>query len=108
MGRRRRRGRRVSISAAGPKDIGEFDRALSVDQHGIEPIPDADRDSTAWQQFWIWLGANISPIQWVAGALGPKLGLSLVLSIAIMVVGQAAGALIFGLFTLMGKRTGVS
>jgi NCS1 nucleoside transporter family len=89
-------------------NLAEFDRALSVDQHGIEPIPDADRDSTAWQQFWIWFGANISPLQWVAGAIGPQLGLSLVQSIVIMVVGQALGALIFGVFTLMGKRTGVA
>ncbi len=96
------------MSATALRDVGELDKALSVDQHGIEPIPDRDRDSTAWQQFWIWFGANISPLQWVAGAIGPQLGLSLVQSIVIMVVGQAAGALIFGVFTLMGKRTGVS
>ena len=96
------------MSATAVTEVGELDRALSVDQHGIEPIPDADRDSTAWQQFWIWFGANISPLQWVAGAIGPQLGLSLVQSIVIMFVGQAAGALIFGAFTLMGKRTGVS
>ena len=85
------------------RQVGEFDKALSVDQHGIEPIPDVDRDSTAWQQFWIWLGANISPLFWVAGAIGPQLGLSLVQSIVIMVVGQALGALIFGVFALMGR-----
>jgi nucleobase:cation symporter-1, NCS1 family len=96
------------VSATEQRDVGEFVKALSVDQHGIEQIPDRDRDSTAWQQFWIWFGANISPLQWVAGAIGPQLGLSLVQSIVIMVVGQAAGALIFGFFTLMGKRTGVS
>jgi len=96
------------MSATALRDVGELDKALSVDQHGIEPIPLGDRDSTAWQQFWIWFGANISPLQWVAGAIGPQLGLSLVQSIVIMVVGQAAGALIFGVFTLMGKRTGVS
>ena len=50
----------------------------------------------------------MSPLAWVVGAIGPELGLSLVQSIVIMVVGQAAGALIFGGFTLMGKRTGVS
>ena len=96
------------MSATDLRGVGELGKALSVDQHGIEPIPDGDRDSTAWQQFWIWFGANISPLQWVAGAIGPQLGLSLVQSIVIMVVGQAAGALIFGFFTLMGKRTGVS
>ena len=97
-----------AVPATELRDVGELDKALSIDQHGIEPIPDGDRDSTAWQQFWIWFGANISPLQWVAGAIGPLLGLSLVQSIVIMVVGQAAGALIFGFFTLMGKRTGVS
>ena len=96
------------MSATGPAEVGELDRALSVDQHGIEPIPGGDRDSTALQQFWIWFGANISPLAWVVGAVGPQLGLSLVESIAIMVVGQAAGAMVFGVFTLMGKRTGVS
>jgi purine-cytosine permease-like protein len=96
------------MSATALGDVGELDKALAVDQHGIEPIPDPDRDSTAWQQFWIWFGANLSPLQRVAGAIGPQLGLSLVQSIAIMVVGEAAGALIFGAFTLMGKRTGVS
>jgi NCS1 family nucleobase:cation symporter-1 len=96
------------MAATALRDVGELDKALTVDQHGIEPIPDGDRDSTAWQQFWIWFGANISPLQWVAGAIGPRLGLSLVQSIVIIVGGQAIGALIFGVFTLMGKRTGVS
>jgi nucleobase:cation symporter-1, NCS1 family len=96
------------VSATQATDVGGLDKAISVDQHGIGPIPDRDRDSTAWQQFWIWFGANLSPLAWVIGAIGPQLGLSLVQSIVIMVIGQAAGALIFGFFTLMGKRTGVS
>ena len=50
----------------------------------------------------------MSPLAWVVGAIGPELGLSLVQSIVIMMVGQAMGALIFGGFALMGKRTGVS
>jgi NCS1 nucleoside transporter family len=94
------------LTATSLIDAGELDKALSVDQHGIEPLGDADRDSTAWQQFWIWFGANMAPTAWVVGAIGPQLGLSLTQSIAIMVIGQAAGALIFGVFALMGKRTG--
>jgi nucleobase:cation symporter-1, NCS1 family len=96
------------VSATATRDVSKVEQAFSIDQHGIEPIPDADRDSTAWQQFWIWLGANISPLGWVAGAVGPQLGLSLIQSIAIIVAGQATGALLFGVFTLMGKRTGVA
>jgi purine-cytosine permease-like protein len=71
------------------RNVGELDKALSVDQHGIEPIPNGDRDSTAWQQFWIWFGADISPLSWVVGAPGPALGLSLIQSIVIMSIGQA-------------------
>jgi hypothetical protein len=33
---------------------------------GLEPIPDADRDSTGPQQMWIWAGANIA--DWALGA----------------------------------------
>ena len=76
------------MSATQLRDVGELDKAVSVDQHGIEPIPDGDRDSTAWQQFWIWFGANMAPLYWVIGAIGPQLGLSLVQSIVIMVVGK--------------------
>jgi NCS1 family nucleobase:cation symporter-1 len=39
----------------------------------------------------------------VVGAIGPQLGLSLVQSIVIMVVGQATGALIFGVFHADGQ-----
>jgi NCS1 family nucleobase:cation symporter-1 len=87
---------------------GELAKAMSVDQHGIEPIATEDRDSTPWHQFWIWFGANITPTSWVVGAIGPQLGLSLVQSIAVMFVGQLAGCLLFGLFAVMGHRTGVS
>jgi len=37
---------------------------LRADIHSIEPIPDADRDSTGLQQMWIWAGANIAPVNW--------------------------------------------
>src|SRR3989442_9430117 len=43
---------------------------LRVDVHNIEPIPEADKDSTGLQQMWIWAEANIAPINWALGALG--------------------------------------
>jgi DNA-binding CsgD family transcriptional regulator len=38
------------VSATGLRDVRELDKALSVDQHGIEPIPDGDREAagTDW------------------------------------------------------------
>jgi NCS1 nucleoside transporter family len=81
---------------------------VRLDEHGIEPIPAADRDSTPWQQFWIWAGANIAPINWVLGALGIILGLSLVETIVVLVVGNLVGCAFFGLFCVIGHRTGVN
>jgi nucleobase:cation symporter-1, NCS1 family len=82
--------------------------AVPLDPHGIEPIPDADRDSTPVQQFWIWAGANIAPINWVLGALGIVLGLSLIETILVVAIGNLVGCAVFGLFCVMGHRTGVN
>jgi NCS1 family nucleobase:cation symporter-1 len=86
----------------------ELTEAVTLDVHGIEPIPDADRDSTPLQQFWIWSGANIAPINWVLGALGIILGLSLLETILVVAVGNLVGCALFGLFCIMGHRTGVN
>src|SRR5882672_5116099 len=82
--------------------------AVALDVHGIEPIPERDRTSTPLQQFWIWAGANIAPINWVLGALGPILGLSLVETMIVVIVGNVVGCSLFGLFCIMGSRTGVN
>ena len=81
---------------------------VRLDTHGIEPIPAADRDSTPLQQFWIWAGANIAPINWVLGALGIILGLSLVETLLVLVIGNVIGCALFGMFCVMGYRTGVN
>jgi NCS1 nucleoside transporter family len=81
---------------------------VQLDEHGIEPIRPEDRTSTPWRQFWIWAGANLAPINWVLGALGPILGLSLVETMLVVVVGNVLGCALFGLFCIMGYRTGVN
>jgi NCS1 nucleoside transporter family len=81
---------------------------VRLDEHGIEPIPAQDRTSTPLQQFWIWGGANIAPINWVLGALGIILGLSLTETLLVLVIGNLVGCAIFGLFCIMGSRTGVN
>src|SRR6476660_349372 len=86
----------------------ELAEAVQLDVHGIEPIRAEDRTSTPWQQFWIWAGANIAPINWILGALGIILGLSLVETILVLVVGNIVGCAIFGAFCVMGSRTGVN
>src|SRR6516164_7944557 len=81
---------------------------LRADVHSIEPIPEADRDSTGPQQMWIWAGANIAPINWALGALGIILKLGLMETIAVIVIGNIIGCAIFASFTVMGHKTAVN
>jgi NCS1 family nucleobase:cation symporter-1 len=84
------------------------DASVPFDAHGIEPIPDDSRDCSPWELFWIWSGANIAPINWVLGALGITLGLSLVETLVVVVFGNLIGCAVFGVFNVIGHRTAVN
>ncbi len=87
----------------------ELAEATHLERHNaITPVPDEDKDATALDQFWIWAGANIAPINWVLGALGIVLGLGFWETVLVLAVGNALGVTIFGAFVLMGQRTGVT
>ena len=74
----------------------------------LQPIPENRRTRSVWGQFWIWSGANVAPINWILGALGINLGLSLADTITVLVAGNVVGMLGFGAFVLLGQRTGVT
>jgi NCS1 nucleoside transporter family len=86
----------------------ELEEAVHVEEVGIRPVRPEERDSTALNQFWIWAGANIQPLNWILGALGIVLGLSLIETIIVLVIGNVIGCGLFGLFAIMGHRTGVN
>src|SRR2546430_2028805 len=83
-------------------------QVVKLDAHSVEPIPEADKDSTGPQQMWIWAGANIAPVNWILGALGIILGLGLWETLAIVILGNVVGGAIFAAFTVMGHKTGVN
>lgn len=80
---------------------GDFEEVL-------QPIQEEARTTRVSGQFWIWAGANIAPINWVLGALGIHLGLGLSDTLVVLVAGNLVGMLLFGLFVLLGQRTGVT
>ncbi|MFE7798551.1 purine-cytosine permease family protein [Nocardia sp. NPDC057440] len=84
------------------------DTGVRFDDHGVLPIPDRERDCSPWELFWIWCGANIAPINWVLGALGIALGLSLIETLIVVSVGNLFGCAVFGLFNVIGHRTAVN
>src|SRR3712207_731960 len=74
----------------------------------LQPIPESSRTTNVSGQFWIWCGANIAPINWVLGALGINLGLGLSDTLLVLILGNLIGMGLFGLFVLLGQRTGVT
>ncbi|MCM3897905.1 purine-cytosine permease family protein [Gordonia sputi] len=74
----------------------------------LELIPESAKTHSVRGQFWIWAGANIAPINWVLGALGVGMGLGLWETIALLTIGNAIGMAMFGMFVVIGQRTGVT
>ena len=91
----------MSTSAHAPSTITDLEQQL-------QPIPESARTHRVSGQFWIWCGANIAPINWVLGALGVALGLGLWETVLVLVVGNLIGMSLFGLFVLLGQRTGAT
>ncbi|MGV9800968.1 cytosine permease [Mycobacterium sp. NPDC003449] len=87
--------------ASSPAGYGDVESELAV-------IPESRRTTDLGGQFWIWAGANIAPINWILGALGVSMGLGLIETIAVLAVGNAIGMSLFGLFVVIGQRTGVT
>jgi NCS1 nucleoside transporter family len=96
------------MTTTSPRPVVREGEPVPFDAHGIDPIPAGARDSTPAEQFWIWFGANLAPINWVLGALGIALGLSLVETIIVVAVGNVFGCALFGLFNVIGHRTAVN
>lgn len=74
----------------------------------LQPIPESKRTTKISGQFWIWLGANVAPINWILGALGVQLGLSFRDTMLVLVVGNLIGMFGFGFFVLLGQRSGAT
>ncbi|MFJ6686980.1 cytosine permease [Streptomyces werraensis] len=54
------------------------------------------------------MGTNVAPINWVLGTLGITLGLTLGETLIVIFLGNIVGCGVFGVFNMMGHRTGVN
>jgi nucleobase:cation symporter-1, NCS1 family len=82
------------------------DKPWSIEQHAIEPIPNADRHGSPKELFRLWIGANMNYVVLVTGALAVTQGLSFWDSISAILVGNVLGCLVVGLSSIMGPKTG--
>jgi nucleobase:cation symporter-1, NCS1 family len=97
-----------NINSSHPQTEVAADKAWSIEQHAIDPIPLKDRHGTPPELFKMWIGANTNYVVVVTGALALSQGLSLWQALAAILVGNLLGCFTLGLTTIMGPRTGTS
>lgn len=74
----------------------------------LQIIPEEVRTTNVATQFWVWSGVHLAPITWVLGSIGINLGLGLWETVAVLALGNLIAALVFGVFILIGQKTGVT
>jgi purine-cytosine permease-like protein len=78
--------------------------ALSVEQNGLNVIPESERKGIPRDLFWPWCAANISVFGISYGSYVLDFGISRNQALVASVVGVVASFLLVGLVSLAGKR----
>ncbi len=85
----------------------QADKPFSIETHGINPIPAADRHGHPRELFWVWLGANIVFTQVISGAIIVGFGLGFWPALAAVVVGNLFWVLV-GIAAIAGPNAGTA
>ena len=83
---------------------------LSVESHGMEPIPENARYGSVGRIFTVWFTPNLVPAAFFIGTLVTLdfLKLGFVTSIAAIVVGNLVGSFFVALLSTMGPKLGLA
>src|SRR5919206_3011156 len=93
---------------AGVSQAPSTDQFLRVEEHGIEAIPRAERHGTSRELAFLWAGAFVNYASLLtASLLTSFFGLGVWDGLAAIVLGTLAGALILGLLSHTGPRSGL-
>jgi NCS1 family nucleobase:cation symporter-1 len=79
---------------------------LSVETHGIAPIPEDQRYGSPARLFTVWFAPQVNMTGVFTGALAIVLGLGFWLGLLAMVMGTVLGSLTVGYLSTWGPRTG--
>lgn len=85
----------------------ESNRLYHIESHGIDIIPDGQRQQQPRQLFWNWAAANFAMGNLVLGAFLPYLGLTVWQALTVLLVADGFVGL-FALCSLYGPRFGTS
>ena len=83
---------------------------LSIEGHGMEPIPESARYGSVARVFTVWFTPNLVPAAFFLGTLAAAtfIGLGFWTALAAVVVGNIVGSILVGLLATMGPRTGMA
>ncbi|MFI7390959.1 purine-cytosine permease family protein [Streptomyces tendae] len=81
--------------------------AAVVEKHSIDVVPDSERHGTAFNQFTLWLGANLHITAVVTGALAVVFGGDVVWSMLGLVLGNVLGGAVMALHSAQGPKLGL-
>lgn len=87
-----------------PSHVGD----LSVETHGIAPVPPGNRYGNARRLFTVWFAPQVNMTVVFAGTLAVILGLGFWLGLLAMVIGTVVGSLAVGYLSTWGPRTGTA
>lgn len=87
-----------------PKREGD----LSIEGHGMEPIPASARYGSVNRLFTVWFSPNLVPAAFFVGTLASIIGLGWWLGVLAIIVGNVIGAGLVGILSIMGPRTGMA
>ncbi|MGW0809137.1 purine-cytosine permease family protein [Nonomuraea sp. NPDC002799] len=80
---------------------------MTVEQNGINAIPESERHGRPGDLFWPWAGSNLSLFGVAFGVYIVGLGLGVIPAIITGAVGYALSFLLVGLVAIAGARSGV-
>jgi NCS1 family nucleobase:cation symporter-1 len=83
---------------------------LSIEGHGMDPIPESARYGSVGRVFTVWFTPNLVPAAFFLGTLAAAsfIGLGFWTSVAAIVVGNVLGSVLVGWLATMGPRTGMA
>src|SRR3954454_14585985 len=83
---------------------------LSIEGHGMEPIPESARYGSVARVFTVWFTPNLVPAAFFLGTLAAAgfIGLGFWTALAAVVVGNIVGSVLVGLLARMGPKTGMA
>ena len=79
---------------------------LTVERHGIEPVPESNRYGRSARLFTVWFAPNLTMTGVFSGTVGVTLGLDFWTALTAMVLGTIVGAVPAAYLGTWGSQTG--